>query len=113
MRSYTERTCQACRIGAPPAASEEIEAFVKSHPHWRIENLDGIPQLVRSFTFPDFAAALAFANRVGELAEQEGHHPSLLVEWGKVTVRWWTHKIRTIHLNDLIMAAKTDALVPV
>ena len=60
--------------------------------------------------YPTFAAALAFTNRVGALAEAEGHHPALLTEWGHVTVTWWTHKIRGLHRNDFIMAAKTDAL---
>jgi len=110
MNSLDQLKCEACRVGAPAASQEDIEAFLKSHPQWMVENVAGIPQLVRSFSFPDFATAMAFANRVGALAEQEGHHPALLIEWGKVTVRWWTHKIRHIHLNDLIMAAKTDGL---
>jgi 4a-hydroxytetrahydrobiopterin dehydratase len=66
--------------------------------------------LSRSFTFRNFAEALAFTNRVGALAEAEGHHPALFTEWGKVTVQWWTHKLKGLHRNDLIMAAKTDAL---
>jgi 4a-hydroxytetrahydrobiopterin dehydratase len=71
---------------------------------------DGIARLERAFGFPTFADALAFTNRVGTLAEAEGHHPALLTEWGRVTVTWWTHKIRGLHRNDFIMAAKTDAL---
>ena len=69
-----------------------------------------IARLERVFHFPSFADALAFTNRVGALAEEEGHHPALLTEWGRVTVTWWTHKIRGLHRNDFIMAAKTDAL---
>ncbi|MEP0825876.1 MAG: 4a-hydroxytetrahydrobiopterin dehydratase, partial [Nitrososphaera sp.] len=65
----------------------------------------------KSFAFKDFAEALAFTNRVGAIAEQEGHHPDILTEWGKVTVSWWTHKIKGLHKNDFIMAAKTDALL--
>ena len=67
-------------------------------------------RLERAFTFSDFAAALAFTNRVGAAAEAEGHHPALLTEWGRVTVTWWTHAIRGLHRNDFVMAAKTDAL---
>jgi len=111
MNSLAMLKCEACRVGAPPASREEIEAFLHEHPMWTVETADGIPQLVRLFQFPNFASAMAFAVRVGELAEREGHHPALLVEWGKVTVRWWTHKIRNLHRNDLIMAAKTDALM--
>ena len=71
---------------------------------------DGIKRLERVFKFPDFAQALAFTDKVGELAEAEGHHPAILTEWGKVTVTWWTHKVKGLHRNDFIMAAKTDPL---
>jgi len=65
-------------------------------------------QLSREFDFRDFAQALAFTNRVGEIAEAEDHHPAILTEWGKVSVTWWSHKIKGLHKNDLIMAARTD-----
>ena len=71
---------------------------------------DGIKHLERRFTLRDFAQALAFTNRVGQAAEGEGHHPSILTEWGGVTVTWWTHKIGGLHQNDFIMAVKTDRL---
>ena len=77
---------------------------------WRLLERDGIARLERVFQFASFADALAFTNRVGALAEEQGHHPALLTEWGRVTVTWWTHKIRGLHRNDFIMAAKTDAL---
>jgi len=77
-------------------------------PAWEIVERDGIKRLERVFTFDTFVQALAFTNKVGELAEEEGHHPALLTEWGKVTVTWWTHKIKGLHQNDFIMAAKTD-----
>jgi 4a-hydroxytetrahydrobiopterin dehydratase len=79
-------------------------------PEWAVVERDGVLRLERTFRFPDFAEALRFTNRVGELAEQEGHHPALLTEWGRVTVSWWTHKIRGLHRNDFVMAAKTDRL---
>ena len=79
-------------------------------PNWDIAERDGIPRLERSFNFPNFVEALTFTNAVGALAEEEGHHPALLTEWGSVSVAWWTHKIRGLHKNDFIMAAKTDAL---
>jgi 4a-hydroxytetrahydrobiopterin dehydratase len=65
---------------------------------------------MRAFKFKNFTEALAFTDQVGEIAEEEGHHPALFTEWGKVTVRWWTHKIGGLHENDFIMAAKTDRL---
>ena len=79
-------------------------------PDWQLVEVDGVKRLMREFRFVDFAQALAFTDAVGEIAEEEGHHPALLTEWGRVTVSWWTHKIRGLHRNDFIMAAKTDAL---
>jgi 4a-hydroxytetrahydrobiopterin dehydratase len=102
--------CVACRRDAPQATAAEIAGYLPQIPAWQIVEQDGIPRLTRVFTFPDFASALAFTNRVGALAEQEGHHPALLTEWGRVTVTWWTHKIRGLHRNDFIAAAKTDLL---
>jgi 4a-hydroxytetrahydrobiopterin dehydratase len=79
-------------------------------PDWELIELEGIKRLRRVFSADDFARALEFTNAVGELAEAEGHHPALLTEWGSTTVMWWTHKIRGLHRNDFIMAAKTDEL---
>ncbi len=110
MESLAHLKCEACRAGAPTVTDEELAELLPSVPEWGVEEPGGVPRLVRVFSFPDFAAALAFTNRVGALAEEEGHHPALLTEWGRVTVSWWTHKIRGLHRNDFIMAAKTDAL---
>jgi len=79
-------------------------------PGWKVVEREGIKRLERVFGFRNFAEALAFTDRVGEQAEEEGHHPALLTEWGRVTVTWWTHKIGGLHRNDFIMAAKTDEL---
>ena len=103
--------CVACRRDAPRVTAEEAVELRPLIPEWREEDHDGVPRLVRTFRVPNFRDALALTQRVGELAEEEGHHPALLTEWGKVTVFWWTHKIRGLHRNDFIMAAKTDALV--
>jgi 4a-hydroxytetrahydrobiopterin dehydratase len=102
--------CVPCRGGVPPLTDAEIAALQPEAPQWQVIAPDGIARLERRFTFPDFATALAFTNRVGAIAEAEGHHPALLTEWGQVTVTWWTHKIKGLHRNDFIMAAKTDAL---
>jgi 4a-hydroxytetrahydrobiopterin dehydratase len=110
MANLTVEKCTACRPDAPRVTAAEIAELRPSIPEWETVERDGIPRLERVFRFPDFAQALAFTNRVGELAEAEGHHPALLTEWGRVTVSWWTHKIRGLHRNDFIMAAKTDAL---
>ena len=105
-----KKSCEACRVGAPQATQEEIDRYMPIIPEWEIVEIDGIKRLERIFTFDDFAAALAFTNKVGAIAEEEGHHPAILTEWGKVTVSWWTHKIKGLHENDFIMAAKTDVL---
>jgi 4a-hydroxytetrahydrobiopterin dehydratase len=101
--------CVACRKGAPTVTEAEIAELQPQVPAWRLLEVDGVRRLERVFAFPDFAAALAFTNEIGALAEAEGHHPALLTEWGRVSVTWWTHKIRGLHQNDFIMAAKTDA----
>jgi 4a-hydroxytetrahydrobiopterin dehydratase len=102
--------CVACRHDSPRVTAAEIAELGREVSAWQLLERDGIARLERAFDFPNFAEALAFTNRVGALAEAEGHHPALLTEWGCVTVTWWTHKIRGLHRNDFIMAAKTDGL---
>ena len=103
-------TCTACRRGEPTVTDAEIAELQPQVPDWQLREVEGVRRLERTFRFDDFALALAFTNRVGELAEREGHHPALLTEWGRTTVTWWTHKIGGLHRNDFIMAAKTDEL---
>jgi 4a-hydroxytetrahydrobiopterin dehydratase len=102
--------CTACRGDEPPLVDKEIEELLPQVLEWDLTERDGIKRLERHFKFRNFAKALAFTNKVGEAAEAEGHHPAILTEWGRVTVTWWTHKIRGLHQNDFIMAAKTDRL---
>ncbi len=110
MNELVGMKCVACRRGAPTVTDAEIVALLPQVPAWNLVERDGIKQLERVFAFKNFAEALDFTNRVGNIAEEEGHHPALLTEWGRVTVTWWTHKIKGLHRNDFIMAAKTDAL---
>ena len=112
MSELSGMKCEACQRGAPVATPEERDLFLPQLPGWSIVERDGIERLERVFNFPDFRTALGFTNEVGRIAEDEGHHPALLTEWGRVTVTWWTHKIRGLHRNDFVMAAKTDALPP-
>lgn len=109
-QTLNQQQCDACRADAPRVAEQEANELQQQIPDWERVELDGVLQLQRVFKMKDFVEALAFANRVGELAEQQGHHPALLVEYGQVTVRWWTHKIGGLHRNDFIMAARTDQL---
>ena len=101
--------CVACRGGEPTVTEVEMAQYQPLIPDWKIVERDGIRRLERVFKFKDFAQALQFTNKVGELAELEGHHPAMLTEWGRVTITWWTHKIKGLHRNDFIMAAKSDA----
>jgi len=110
MTSLAREKCVACRRDAPTVTDIEIAELAPQVPGWKLVEREGIRRLERTFAFSDFAAALAFTNRVGELAEEQGHHPALLTEWGRTTVTWWTHKIRGLHRNDFVMAAKTSEL---
>ena len=105
-----EMKCVPCRGGEPPLTGPEIAELQPQVPDWQLVERDDIPHLERVFKFKNFTQALDFTNQVGALAELEDHHPALLTEWGKVTVTWWTHKIKGLHRNDFIMAAKTDQL---
>ncbi len=110
MAALTEMHCEACRAGAPTVSDAEVAGLKPQIPDWELTEPDGIPRLQRVYSFKNFADALAFTNRVGEIAEAAGHHPALTTEWGRVTVAWWTHKIKGLHRNDFIMAAKSDQL---
>jgi 4a-hydroxytetrahydrobiopterin dehydratase len=110
MTTLTNDKCTACRRDSPRVTEAEIQELRPQIPEWTFREVDGIARLERVFRFSNFAQALEFTNRVGALAEEEGHHPAILTEWGKVTISLWTHKIRGLHRNDFIMAAKIDAL---
>ncbi|MBD2483031.1 4a-hydroxytetrahydrobiopterin dehydratase [Planktothrix sp. FACHB-1365] len=113
MTSLTQQRCEACHQKSTPVSLEEIAVLKPQIPYWHLIEVDGESRLQRSYSFPDFKTALAFTNQVGEIAELENHHPTLLTEYGKVTVTWWTHAISGLHQNDFIMAAKTDDLAGV
>jgi 4a-hydroxytetrahydrobiopterin dehydratase len=110
MSTLQESRCTACRADAPRVTDPEIAELKPQIPDWQIVERDGIPQLERVFRLKNFVEALEFTNKVGALAESEGHHPAILTQWGSVAVTWWTHKIRGLHRNDFIMASKTDRL---
>jgi len=104
------KNCIPCSGGLAPISPDDIKKLSETIPEWNVAIDNGINQLQRVFTFKDFKSAIAFTNQVGELAELEQHHPKLITEWGKVTVIWWTHSAKGLHMNDFIMAAKTNAL---
>ncbi len=102
-----EKHCVPCRGGVPPLRGAELEKLHKSVPGWTVTNEHHIH---REFRFPDFKQALAFVNRVGEVAESEGHHPDIFLAWGKADITLWTHKIDGLTESDFILAAKIDRL---
>ncbi len=108
MFDLSKQSCEACRANAPRVSDEDLKLLMPNIPDWQVIVVDGVMQLSREFGFSNFEQAMAFSNRVGEIAEAEDHHPAILTEWGKVTVAWWSHKIKGLHKNDLIMAARTD-----
>ena len=110
MSDLAQRTCQPCRKGDAPLTEAEILELLNSLPDWHLKERESIKRLERSFQFPDFKEALAFANQVGELAEAEDHHPAILISWGRAAVSWWTFVIDGLHQNDFILAARTDLL---
>ena len=111
MSTLTDLQCVACRPGAPAATADEIETWLAEIPDWDLVKVRNVPRLRRAFRFPNFVAALAFTNQVGDISEAEGHHPRITTEWGKVTVTIWTHAIKNLHRNDFILAAKIDQAV--
>jgi len=102
-----DKKCVPCRGGVPPLKGKELEALQKVVPNWSVIDEH---HLKREYKFPDFAKALEFVNRVGALAEEQGHHPDILLAWGKAEVTLWTHKVDGLTESDFILAAKIDRL---
>jgi 4a-hydroxytetrahydrobiopterin dehydratase len=107
MSDLASKTCVPCRGGVPPLTGEELHGFSHQLPNW---NVIDEHHITRTFTFPDFQKALDFVNRVGAVAEEQGHHPDILLTWGKVAITLWTHKIDGLTESDFIMAAKIDQI---
>lgn len=103
--------CIACRKGDPALTDSEIAELNPQIPEWEIIEVDGVKRLQRIFKLKNYVEAVALTNKIALIAEKEDHHPLIVLEWGKVTVQWWTHVIRGLHQNDFIMAAKVDEIV--
>jgi 4a-hydroxytetrahydrobiopterin dehydratase len=110
MNELEQMHCIAVTASTQPLADREINEYKSKLPEWQVYEKEGVLRLERAFAFKDFNQAVAFTNKVAQVAMEEDHHPAILTEWGKVTVTWWTHKIRGLYMNDFIMAAKTDKL---
>jgi 4a-hydroxytetrahydrobiopterin dehydratase len=110
MSRLSEEGCVPCREGGAPLAESDQQQLRTDVPAWSIDRIDGMPRLVRVFKFDNFTRAMRFAVVVGRIADEQDHHPELIVSWGRVQVSWWTHAIGGLHRNDFVMAAKTDAI---
>ena len=110
VKELVNNSCEACRADAPVLKDNEIQELLTQIPSWIIIDDEGIKKLICSYAFLNYTDSLDFTNKVAALAEKEDHHPEITLEWGKVTVTWWSHKIKGLHKNDFICAAKTDYL---
>ncbi|MBL8061496.1 MAG: 4a-hydroxytetrahydrobiopterin dehydratase [Anaerolineales bacterium] len=108
--SLSAGKCIPCRKGDPALSAGEVAELLLQIPEWELVAVDEISRLQRVFKLKNYAEALAFTNKVAAIAEEEDHHPLIVLEWGRVTVQWWTHVVKGLHQNDFIMAAKTDAI---
>ena len=105
MTQLAEKTCVPCRGGTPPLKGKELHDLSHQLPNWKVIDEHHI---TRAFTFPDFQKALDFVNRAGAVAEEQGHHPDILLSWGKAEITLWTHAVNGLTESDFIMAAKID-----
>lgn len=103
--SLADKSCVPCRGGVPPLNEAQYRPLLAQLDGWTVESGH---HLTRTYTFPDFASALAFVNRVGAVAEEQGHHPDIYLAWGKARVDIWTHKINGLTESDFVLAAKCD-----
>ncbi len=108
MTNLSSFKCVACRGGEPTLTDAEIVDLHPQVAEWQITEVHGVKRLERIFKLKNFVEAIDFTNKIGVIAEEEDHHPLIITEWGRVTVQWWSHKIKGLHKNDFIMAAKTD-----
>ncbi|MCC7292795.1 MAG: 4a-hydroxytetrahydrobiopterin dehydratase [Phycisphaerales bacterium] len=107
MSDLAAKQCTPCRGGVPPLTGAALKNLLAQVSGWQAMREH---HLAKEYAFPDFAAALAFVNRVGSLAEEQGHHPDVYLAWGKVRIEIWTHKIDGLTESDFILAAKIDGL---
>lgn len=110
MKDLAKKNILPYRKSDVPLSDDEIESFLEILSGWKIVEREDIPRLDKSFPFDDFRAAMVFTNQVADLAEEADHHPAILVSSIRTTVTWWTHIFKRLHLNDFIMAARTDLL---
>ena len=106
--TLAEGKCIPCRKGDPALTDAEVTELLPQIPEWELVEVDGIKRLQRVFKLKNYVEAVAFTNKIAITAEKEDHRPLILLEWGRVTVQWWTHVVKGLHQNDFVMAAKTN-----
>jgi 4a-hydroxytetrahydrobiopterin dehydratase len=110
MLNLATAQCAPCRKDEPHLTKSEVADFMFHVPKWKLVAQDDILRLRRRFEFKNFAEAMEFANKLAVSADEQDHHPLLIIEWGSVTMQWWTHTVKGLCRNDFIMAAKTDEI---
>jgi 4a-hydroxytetrahydrobiopterin dehydratase len=110
MNELTQLNCVACRGGDPKLSDSEIADLQEQIQGWELKEVDSVSRLEKIYKLKNYTEALEFTNKIAAIAEEEDHHPLIILEWGRVTVQWWTHVVKGLHKNDFIMAAKTDEL---
>ena len=109
MTDLSKETCSACEIGAPLVPHHQQIELLKDLDGWIIDNAD-ISKLTKEFKLNNYEKSIAFTNLIADLAESQDHHPKITLEWGSVSLEWWSHKITGLHMNDFICAAKSDEI---
>ena len=109
MIDLASSSCEACRIDAPKVSDDEASLLIKEIEGWDVID-EGVKKLKKEFSFSNYSDSVDFSNKVADMADKEDHHPQIILEWGKVTVIWWSHKIKGLHKNDFICAAKTNKI---
>ena len=109
MSDLASSNCEACRIDATKVSDDEANILLKEIDNWDLIH-EGVKQLKKTFSFSSYKESLDFSNKVAKMADREGHHPTIILEWGKVTIFWWSHKIEGLHKKDFVCASKTDLI---
>jgi len=110
MPNLHTQSCTPCRSSSPTLNKIEISRLMEEVPGYQLHEVEGIKRICKTYTFKNFEEALVFTNKIARVAEEEHHHPQIILEWGAVTVSWWTHAIDGLDTNDFIMAVKTDQI---
>jgi len=110
VNDLSSQSCEACQIDAPKVPQDQIQILLSEINGWFLIE-EPINKIQKIFSFKSYKDSVDFSNKVASLADDEDHHPQIVLEWGKVTVIWWSHKIKGLHKNDFICAAKTDKLL--